>query len=362
MSCLALFKHQKTNTKKQGTAVISPTNSPIFVSLPNVGGCPSTYIANSPYETGSRVSLNSIVYQCKSWPSSLYCPQDAYKPDPASTLNYWQQAWERVGYCSGSIIPTTSPTIASGGGGCPPPWVGGGISKYKADDRVSVIKPTSGDTMVYKCKAWPYSGYCGQFDPLHLTGGSLGWELVGGCSGTITPTTSPTFAAGTVTTGCPNMYVEGSTSYKSGDQVATAIAGSTTHKMVYKCREWPNGGYCNQRGFAPGTEYSNMAWMEVGPCTGTYAPTAPPTEFTSACKYIKVVNNTPVAVVVNKWTAGVSYVAGDQVRIDGNTYMCKPWPYYLWCSNAAYQPTTSATGLWNEAWSPSGPCQQAAVA
>lgn len=367
---------------RQGAAAASstPTKSPIFVTLPNVGGCPSNFTTNYAYEAGSRISVGNIVYQCKSWPSSLYCPQAAYKPtDPTTsttsttnTTSYWQLAWDMVGHCSGILRGTNSPTTASGGGGCPPAWTAGGLSTYKENDRVSEVKmydeddddATTISTMVYKCKAWPLSGYCGQFSPTHPSGGSLGWDIVGGCSGTIQPTPAPTFAVGSVVTaGCPTDYNEAVTTYKSGDQVSKSISSSTTHKMVYKCREYPDGLYCNQKGFAPGSEYSAMAWTQVGPCTGTLVPTASPTEFTSACKYIKVVtspfSSTPTRVVMDiaKWTSGVSYVEGDLIRVDGMTYQCKPWPYYFWCSNSAYQPTTSTTGLWTEAWTFIGPCQ-----
>ena len=347
---------------------MAPTASPVYTTLTSLGGCPSDFAAGTAYEAGDRVAVNKIVYACKAWPYNQFCSKSEYKPDPtaATGLDYWTQAWEVKGYCTGTIAPaaaTLSPTTAQFGGGCPVEWAVGNITKYKENDRVTVTKTTTPLVkVVYKCKAWPYSGYCGQFSPLHASGGSLGWTLVGGCDGTISPTVAPTFASGSVSTGCPAEYNAAKTDYKTNDQVTTAISGSTTHKMVYKCREWPNEGYCNQKQYAPEGQYSDMAWTKVGPCTGTFAPTSAPTTFTGDCKYIKVVTTTPTptptVIDVAGWSAGTLYDAGDLVRIGSMTYQCKPWPFYFWCRMSAYQPKAgSTTGLWTEAWTEAGPCQ-----
>ena len=340
---------------------MAPTKSPVYTTLTSVGGCPAAFVAGTAYAAGDRIAVDKLVYACKAWPMSQFCSKSEYKPDPnaATGLDYWKQAWDVVGYCSGTLVATNAPTIASGGGGCPAEWSSGSITKYKEGESVSVVKTASPLVkVVYKCKAWPYSGYCGQFSPLHAAGGSLGWDIVGGCSGTITPTIAPTYASGSVIDGCPSAYDSAITTYKSGDQVSS---GDGTYKMVYKCREWPNEGWCNQKAYAPGGAYSDMAWTQVGPCTGTLTPTAAPTTFTGACKYIKVVTTTPtptpVVIDIGSWTSGTSYDAGDKVRIGSATYQCKPWPYYFWCRMSAYKPTLSDTGLWTEAWSPSGACE-----
>ena len=217
--------------------------------------------------------------------------------------------------------------------------------------------------LVYKCKAWPYSGFCGQFSPLDTAGGSLGWTYVGGCTGTSAPTTAPTYDPATVIAGCPADYNSASTSYVAGSQVALTVGAS---KLVYQCKAWPNSGYCTQSTYAPGGTYSDMGWTLVGPCTGSVAPTSAPTAFAGNCMYEKVVTTTPTPTptIINiaAWSASTLYDAGDQVRIAGTTYKCKPWPFYFWCRMAAYQPTTSSTGLWTEAWTNNGACQYASLA
>ena len=285
---------------------------------------------------------------------SLFCSQAAFKPDLNSLSETWKQAWQVAGQCSGTIPSSTV--------GCPGMWTSGDITKYKENDQVSVIKSNSPLIQaIYKCKAWPYSWYCGQMSPLNSNGGKLGWEYVGECSGTIGPTTSPTLSPGTVIiVGCPTNYNSATTlSYKAGDQV-TIVVGTSSYKIVYQCREFPFSGYCNQEGFAPGTQYDYMAWTVVGPCDGTLVPTSAPTEYSGACTYTKVVATTPtptpVTTAVAPWSAGTLYEAGDQVRIGAKKFQCKPWPYYFWCRLFAYAPTLSDTGLWTEAWTLAGTC------
>jgi len=345
-------------TACSGSATVAPSKAPIYASLSSVGGCPAAWAAGTPYDTGSRVSVGSLVYECKAWPANQWCDDANYKPDPtkAEGLDYWKQAWEVKGYCEGTMVVTTSPTTASGGGGCPTEWSAGDINKYKEGQRVSVTKTTTPLVkMVYQCKAWPYSGYCGQFSPLNAAGGMLGWDLIGGCSGTITPTGSPTHnPATTVINGCPNEYSSTVTTYKAGDQVSL-------NKMVYQCREWPNEGWCKQKEYKPAGPYSDMAWTVVGPCDGTMTPTVAPSAFTGACKYIKVVTTTPtptpVVYDILTWSSGTLYEAGDRVRIGATTYVCKPWPFYFWCRMSAYQPKLTSSGLWTEAWETGGSCE-----
>ncbi len=134
------------------------------------------------------------------------------------------------------------------------------------------------------------------------------------------------------------------------------VGGSSSNKVVYQCREFPYSGYCNQKGFAPGEQYDNMAWTLVGPCDGTVAPTSSPTGYTGTCTYTKVVATTPTPTPVAPWSAGTMYEAGDEVRISAKKFKCKPWPFYLWCRLSAYAPTLAETGLWTEAWTLAGTC------
>ncbi len=350
---------QPTLTTAKPTFATTTTSSPVFVTLPFLGGCPPqvTEFDSVHHEPGDRVSYGTLVFECKSWPLSLFCSQAAFNPSSSniaddSKTEHWKRAWEVVGHCSGGIAHTTV--------GCPDLWTSGNMDKYKENDQVSVIKSNTTPFVqaIYKCKAWPYSWHCGHHSPLDYNDGHLGWEYAGVCAGTIGPTMSPTLAAGTVViTGCPAGYNSSANSnYKAGDQVSRS-------KVVYQCREFPYSGYCNQKAFAPGEQYDYMAWTLLGPCDGTtLAPTSAPTIYSgsSPCTYVKIVTTTPtptpVVTPVVTWSGGTLYEAGDQVRIGAKKFECKPWPFYFWCRVSAYAPTLSDTGLWTEAWTLAGTC------
>ena len=259
--------------------------------------------------------------------------------------------------------------ILSSLGGCPDLWSPGDhFTKYKENDQVSVIKSTIPQTQViYKCKTWPNSWYCGQYSPLDYNGGKLRWLYVGECAGTLNPTTSPTHSPATVMiAGCPADYHYNNNSstkkYIAGDRVAVAVGDSSVYKNVYVCREFPYSGYCNLKGFAPGEQYDYMAWTLLGLCKGTLTPTASPITYSggASCTYIKVdttaLTPTPVIIPVAPWSAGTLYESGDQVRVGAKKFQCKPWPFYQWCRMSAYAPTLVDTGLWTEAWTLAGTC------
>lgn len=79
---------------------IAPTGSPNFVSLADAGGCPDEYASVGLYEEGDKVTMNNIVYQCRSWPNSAWCKMDGYEPDGVNS----QDAWTRIGYCDGKLF------------------------------------------------------------------------------------------------------------------------------------------------------------------------------------------------------------------------------------------------------------------
>ena len=329
-----------------------------------VGGClaqiSSIAVTAGHYEPGDQVAKGAVIFECKSWPNSIFCSQAAFNPPDNldSKSNDWKQAWDVVGHCSGTLKPPAA--------GCPGVWAPGDMTKYKENDQVSMIKSSLPlIQVIYKCKAWPYSWYCGQLGPLNHNGGVLGWDMVGECTGTIGPTSSPTFDPLTIViAGCPDEYnLAASKNYVAGDKVSVAVVGSSSYKNVYVCREFPYSGYCSQSGFAPGEQYDYLAWTLLGPCDGTLAPTSAPTAYSGECTYTKMDTTsptpTPLETHVGTWAAGTLYESGDQVHIGAKKFQCKPWPFYLWCRLAAYKPTLLETGLWTEAWTVAGECPAA---
>ncbi|KAL3767361.1 hypothetical protein ACHAW5_003285 [Stephanodiscus triporus] len=124
------------------TGSLSPTESPTS-SLPNQGGCPSSWTTSVEYRGGDKVSKNGMVFQCKDYPLSLFCPQTGYEPS----------SHQAIGAC-----PTSSPTPAPIP--TPPPtpalWASGGCPEaYALNAQVapgaSVSVTTDGVSLVYTC-------------------------------------------------------------------------------------------------------------------------------------------------------------------------------------------------------------------
>mmetsp|Transcript_20788 Transcript_20788/g.44973 ORF Transcript_20788/g.44973 Transcript_20788/m.44973 type:complete len:597 (-) Transcript_20788:139-1929(-) len=333
------------------TGTIAPTSSPDFDALEDQNGCPEAFSDSAEYEAADRVSVdidgtNSLVYQCKAFPDSGYCNQ--YEPGHWSKLG-----WTLTGFCEGTIAPTGSPDFnpARDQDGCPEAF--DEDAKYEASDKVST--PVTADTsLVWQCSSDVHQArYCNQQVPGNEY--KLGWNLLGHCEGTIAPTASPDFVALTeVGNGCPDVY-DKTTDYESGDLVSVALSddASGNRGVVYQCKSWPEGAYCNAGvNFAPGTDNSAMGWSLKGSCDGTTAPTASPVVFAAECDWM----NGTVAVPINTWSKAdlASYKSGTRVRKGGDVYKCKGYPFYLWCRSAAYEPAGS--GPWGDAWTAAGEC------
>ncbi|KAL7528294.1 hypothetical protein ACHAXR_002365, partial [Thalassiosira sp. AJA248-18] len=102
---------------------LAPTKSPVYESLTDVGGCPAEYKSGGEvYEEGDRVGAHRLVYECKSGPVSAHCSQAGYEPNSNPAMpDAWKVAWDLVGYCAGTIAPTSSPNFVqlNNLGGCP---------------------------------------------------------------------------------------------------------------------------------------------------------------------------------------------------------------------------------------------------
>jgi hypothetical protein len=252
-----------------------------FVAAPSVSavgvGCYPAWQQGGSYVTGSLVSATITVttpsttsaaatttyikknFKCTTGslingsPWNTHCP--VYDPSTISA------EWSDQGECSGTAAivtpsPTNKPTYAQWtGAGCPDAWVSG--HDYEGNELAEV------DGVVYRCSnALAVAQWCGgeQYKP----GDSLYWEIawtrLGSCDGTISPSKSPMYVSITNAGGCPDDYSD-SEEYEEGDKV-------TVNGLVYKCRSWPNSGYCGRDGYEPGGTYSKEAWTLLGYCDG----------------------------------------------------------------------------------------------
>jgi hypothetical protein len=330
---------------------IAPTSAPAFASLADAGGCAPDYSDSATYEAGDKVSVEGngvqkIIYECKAFPDSGYC--SSYEPGHWSKLG-----WKIVGYCDGTIAPTTAPAFSAlaDHNGCPNAF--DAAATYEASDKVAVAVDDT-YSVVYQCSSDVHqSRYCSQYEPGNDY--KLGWSLIGYCEGTIAPTTAPAFSSlAEIGDGCPKPYSI-STTYEAGDQVAVFVSLSTNQAVIYECKAWPNGAYCNAgENFAPDSDNANMGWTLKGYCDGTIAPTASPVVYAPAAK-CRWYNGTQ-PVTINNWASASlsTYVAGTRVRKEDRIYKCKGYPFSLWCKMAAYEP--EATAYWKDAWTSAGTC------
>jgi len=289
-------------------------------------GCPAAYSEGSDYDAGDSVSVTNAqlgytsVYTCKEGGSYLWCSMSGYQP---GTGQYWSQAWESVGSCTGTIAPTGSPShvVLKDMAGCPGEYVLG--EEYEEDDKVSK------DGVVYQCKSYPLGRHCPQagYEPGVSVGAAEywkeAWSVIGTCSGTIAPTSSPSFVSLKNMGGCPDEWE--SQTYEEGDKVSVG-------ELVYQCKTWPNSGWCGQAGYKPeeGTAWKD-AWTVVGHCSGSIGPTSSPSFET-----LKTVGACP-----DEWSSE-DYDEGDMVSISVSTtpirkvaYKCKAWPYTPRCKQFA---------------------------
>jgi len=238
--------------------------------LADVGGCPQEYVyveTQDNYKAGDRVSVNRLVYKCN---DSMYnCGQAGNHPATQAGA----MAWTKIGLCDGTINPTSSPSFDSldDVNGCPDEWqVNTADHAYAQEDRVSG-KTEVGQggiyRLVYECKDWPYSEFCGQrgYEPeendVSPNAWKVAWHTVGYCTGTITPTPAPTFD--TITFGCPDVY-SSSADYDEGDMISMVISDDVG--MMYECRPFPFEGWCTLKDYEPGSDLGDMAWKKIGPC------------------------------------------------------------------------------------------------
>jgi len=264
-----------TTTPRRTTTSTSSSTSSSSAPAPALGACYDDYIGGSMYEAGEKVTVDTTIYECKAAPLSLYCKDSSFKPGEPS--GYWKHAWIKKENCDRSldkIIDTPDRDPSKNLGNCPEEIRVGNY--YEEGDRVSK------DEIVYECRAWPYSGFCGEvgYEPQSKVYGDAwkqAWMEVGWCtsyySGTIrTPvtTTTATTSAQTTTTSssvsasalgaCHEDYL-GGTAYEAGDRV-------TVDTTTYECKAYPLSLYCKDWSFRPGetSGYWKHAWIKIESC------------------------------------------------------------------------------------------------
>ena len=152
----------------------TPTAAPTFAAWSGVG-CPKQYALGTSYNMGDVVAFDGLVYKCKSVSAAAakWCGTRGYEPKEGL---YWDHAWDRLGSCTGSITPTTSPNYSTlaNYGGCPNTWETKGAGEtYAAGSKVSA------NGLVFECNVYPHDQHCGQmgFEPMVDSGSPGAWKV-----------------------------------------------------------------------------------------------------------------------------------------------------------------------------------------
>ena len=142
---------------------------------------------------------------------------------------------------------------------------------------------------------------------LILTFARMNLHLAQG-SATLAPASAPKPWSDT-NPGCPSTYRAG-TAYDAGAFVSVPIPGMP-YNLVYRCASEPTNKFCGMLGYEAGTgQYSDVAWSEVGSCSGTLSPTSSPS-FEALTNYGGCPGGWEVKV------AGEVYEPGDTVSVKG---------------------------------------------
>ncbi|KAK1740442.1 hypothetical protein QTG54_008537, partial [Skeletonema marinoi] len=369
----------------------SPTGTPTF-DPNNVEGCPEEYDDGSEYEGGDRVSVTAAgedygkIYECKAWPEGDHCGKEAYSPlNTDKQCNgevCWPIAWTYIKGCTGTITPTATPTFDPNNvEGCPEEYDDG--TEYEEGDKVSVTAAGEDYGKIYECKAWPEA-----YSPLNTAKTCSGevcwpvaWTYEGGCTGTITPTAAPVFIALSQWNkqGCPPEYVPNNSAYKPEAYVSVPKNEDNTYGVVWQCKNAMTAPWCQQEGYAPGSQNGDQAWEKVGFCAGTISPTDAPTTLAmntdatkKVCQFKYKLETTDggeyVILQAESWEKGGGTIAtggkalelykpGHLVRNGRVARKCNNYPYSFYCDawspfvnndSSVYNPSLSRQG-WAEA-------------
>jgi hypothetical protein len=279
---------------------------------------------------------------CYSWKlkdvssNLLYGIKPACSKSASSNL-----AWDLNGQCSTSgTTDPYSPLPALNPPGCPGQW--DSSTNYEIGDTVEK------DGTVYTCND---AAFCNLNAP-NLKGDALNyWRPTNSCTGTISPTGSPTFAS--TQAGCPEEF-DDSITYEPGDSISVSLQDGRS--VVYTCKPFPASQWCSDSLYDPANTQKQcnggvcwpQAWIRVGGCDGTYTPTIAPT-FGS------------VSGCPEEYDSSVKYEPGDKVSVTpagedyGKIYKCKGWPAGSHCKQAGYSPADS-NSKWKDAWDYDGGC------
>lgn len=244
---------------KAGYTDYGPGCPPLFEVCVTANGCGAGGIqkddlVSNPCSTDS--SLN-CAYECKS-----NCGRAGYEPGN-DYLHYgalWIQDFTELGSCTSapfspppaSDVPQADVLLPWEFGGCPDAW--DDTITYSGGDYVS------SSSTVYKCKNGPNEQFCNLIPPEGLNGhsGSLGWETIGSCTGTLDPLPAPT--CGDIPTYTEDFLTNAN--WESEPQQVVNVDGT-----IYRCQTFfAATAWCSNSQYDPTGMAGYLAWDTCTSC------------------------------------------------------------------------------------------------
>ena len=82
------------------------TNPPTKKPIAFVGGCPEQFVPLSYYSIGTQIQNEGVVYEC----TNFSCGSYGFEPGKEGSA-LWQQSWNVIGECDGTLVPTPRPSF-----------------------------------------------------------------------------------------------------------------------------------------------------------------------------------------------------------------------------------------------------------
>lgn len=145
------------------TAALSTLAPSTTTNAQTLPGCHPQWRAggSNVYSGGEIASVDGFNYECRDEPLNKFCGQTAFNPGLNGDMGSWTLVWTLLGECEGvatkapTLNPSSSPTFSAWSeGGCP--------GSFVDDVEFEGGELVENNGLAFKCKEFPWSGWCGQ--------------------------------------------------------------------------------------------------------------------------------------------------------------------------------------------------------
>jgi len=346
------------------TPSIAPTKKTTYFPTENptpISHCPPMYnVSDTSYNVGDRIEAGGYIFECQSYPHSLYCGQSEFQPltidegDDEVEKELWLNAWTRVGPCYRTGTPTISPIQMPSRNPSTNPSSLPTLNPIATPTQDPSSTPTRGPSK------------SPSFEP------TVGPSAKPTLTPTDDPTPSPTFHPSQPPTRNPTK----SPSYEPTLTPTRGPSSSPTRSPSFSPSRNPTKSPSYNPTLDP-TEHPTMS--PTSPRHPSGVPSALPTSsfapsyIHSAVPSVPPTNSptiqptaspTPLSYCPNPYDiTNISYDAGDKIEVNGHIFQCRSYPHSLYCGQYEFNPINESAEddakekeLWMTAWERIGAC------